>query len=268
MVSGFSNANLRRNSEVKLYFLPFLFIALNFFDSAFALPSNSCSTVFAALSQTQSSSSTEISSPIGSLDVYRNFAELAASETYGKDYSLVVQDRQSPVTVLAIHAGKIEYGTEKIARLIAGDTHNLFVFRAMTSNMQLDPNTGAIKKIPLHLTSRHFDEPHAVQLASGAQTAISIHGFKAKDICWICMGGTNEALAEKIKMRLKLLGRSHWRTTYPCKLFPAKDADNIVNRPAQGGVQLELSRGLRDELEERPEDLALFVRIIKEALSE
>lgn len=82
-------------------------------------------------------------------DKYKNFKDLAAVETEGVDFRIVVKEGRSGLLVVAPHAGKIDIHTSLIARAIAGDEHPLYIFEGYKTN-----GNGA-----LHVTSEHFDEP-------------------------------------------------------------------------------------------------------------
>jgi len=174
----------------------------------------------------------------GEGDRFRSFAALAAERTEGEDFRVTVLDRKAAVTVLAIHGGVIEPGSEALARAIAGEDLNLYVFEALTRRQ-------------LHLTSARFDDPRAVSLAEAARLCVSVHGYAEASLKDICVGGANARLRKRVAkaLRAKL---PDLEVHSPCKRFGGSAKKNIVNRCAEGGVQLELSRALRDELAADP----------------
>jgi phage replication-related protein YjqB (UPF0714/DUF867 family) len=140
----------------------------------------------------------------------------------------------SRVAVLAPHGGGIEGRTSEIARLIAGDEHGLYLFEGLrTTGDNFDC---------LHLSSHRFDEPRALDLISGCDTVVAVHGYVAPGPD-VLLGGLNEPLKREIAQALAKLGLSYLTDGHR---FPGRDPRNICNRGRSGeGVQLELSEGLR-----------------------
>jgi phage replication-related protein YjqB (UPF0714/DUF867 family) len=140
----------------------------------------------------------------------------------------------SRVAVLAPHGGRIEGRTSEIARLIAGDEHGLYLFEGLRS-------TGDNFDC-LHLSSHRFDEPRALDLISGCDTVVAVHGYAAPGPD-VLLGGLNEPLKRKVAQALAKIGLSYLTDGHR---FPGTDPRNICNRGRSGkGVQLELSEGLR-----------------------
>src|ERR1700757_1463442 len=108
---------------------------------------------------------------------YSNFAALAADKQEGVDFDVEAVDRGSHIGVIAVHGG-IEIHTQEIARAIAEDDLNLYVFESLKKK----------GKWSLHVTSTHFDDPRAVEIMNNSQIAISIHGYVATEAERICIG--------------------------------------------------------------------------------
>jgi phage replication-related protein YjqB (UPF0714/DUF867 family) len=168
-------------------------------------------------------------------DELLDYADLAARYVEGVDYAVQVQMRQaSRVAVLAPHGGRIEGRTSEVARLIAGDDHGLYLFEGLrTSGDNFDC---------LHLASHRFDEPRALELVSGCDVIVAVHGYAASGPD-VLLGGLDERLKMAVADSLSIAGLT-------CLLeghrFPGRDPHNICNRGRSGaGVQLELSEGLR-----------------------
>jgi len=175
-----------------------------------------------------------VNKPASSND-FRCYEDLARRYTEGVDYSVHVMARErSGVAVVAPHGGHIEGRTSDIARLIAGDEHRLYLFEGLrTTGDNFDC---------LHLASHRFDEPRALDLISGCDTVISVHGYAAPGPD-VLLGGLNEGLKRELAHALAQLGFSCLTEGHP---FPGRHPRNICNRGRSGeGVQLELSRGLR-----------------------
>ncbi len=171
----------------------------------------------------------------GSLNDFRCYDELAQRYVEGVDYAVHVMPRErSQVAVLAPHGGRIEGRTSEIARLIAGDEHGLYLFEGL--------RTTGDNFERLHLASQWFDEPRALDLISGCDTVVAVHGYAAPGPD-VLLGGLNEPLKAEIAQALTEIG-------FSCLIeghrFPGRHPRNICNRGRSGeGVQLELSEGLR-----------------------
>lgn len=170
------------------------------------------------------------------MDSYRNFRELMEVET---DFLIEWQDRDSAVTILAPHGGNIEPHTSEIARLIAGDNYNYFCF-----NGQKPENNHR-----LHITSHLYDEEHALTLVQKSTMVIAIHGCRERQPL-VYVAGLDISLISKISRALQLRDIP---ASPPRPHFTGTNKGNICNRGLTGqGVQLEISRALRDSPEAWP----------------
>ncbi len=182
------------------------------------------------------------------MDTYSDYNTLAANETLDQDYRIRVQDLGSKITIAALHGGLIEPRTSLIAGLIADKTCNCYCFEGLKEK----------NNHQLHITSHRFDEPQALELVSSSDTVISVHACSdTKPIVYI--GGLFEDLASRIQDAIESLNIEAARK----KRFSGTHPDNICNQgKRQKGVQLEFSRGLRDD----PETLFLVSSAIRDAL--
>ncbi|MFC7440186.1 poly-gamma-glutamate hydrolase family protein [Laceyella putida] len=187
-------------------------------------------------------------------DTYANYADLAAHEQLGVDYSIRSRTTSSQAAIIAIHGGKIEPGTSQITEKIAGDDHNLYLFEGTKSANNHD----------LHITSTHFDEPTAVKLVAKAHKVVSVHGADG-DQPIVYLGGKNEALKDKIS---QLLSEKNFVVKPPLDGIAGTEATNICNlNRTQAGVQLELTRALRDELVSSTDRMNDFATAVRNAIS-
>jgi len=153
------------------------------------------------------------------------------------------------VAVIAPHGGGIEDGTSEIARAIAGDDFNLYLFEGLRPSR----NYAA-----LHLTSHRFDEPECLELLSGCHYVLAVHG---------CDGHGDRALLGglDVELRAELAGVFEGiRIRAECEghRFPAVHPTNICNRGARGrGVQLELTHPLR-----RPQEIPRLASAVRAVL--
>lgn len=166
-------------------------------------------------------------------DTYPNFKVLSRHEHPGQDFQIRFQDHGSPVTIMAPHGGRIEPGTSEIAQDIAGEHFNWYSFEGIKP----------ANNFRLHITSHRFDEPNALALAAESTTVVTIHACKG-EVPFIIPGGRDTLLARTLSDNLKTAGIP----IQPNRgKFPGLHPQNICNRCRSGkGVQLELSRGIRD----------------------
>lgn len=190
-------------------------------------------------------------------DKYTSFNELARHLTRGRDYKTETRNSLSRVSVIAIHGGKIEPGTAEIARAIAGSDANLYIFEALVS-----------PGFDQHVTSPNFDDPDALAIVKRGHLVVSVHGFKGDGRTQVCVTGPHAALNTLVYKHLSATGLLEQDETNPSGKFLALDDANIVNRGAGAGVQLEISRTLRDLLRADAEKLALFAAAIRRAAAE
>ena len=186
-----------------------------------------------------------------SADKYSCYKHLAENECLGKDYRIQLSDVGSPVSVIAPHGGRIEPNSCEIARKIAGQAFNCYCFEGLKNKDNKD----------LHITSHRFDEPRAVQLVNASEIVVTIHAMKAVHR-EICIGGKDKPLAKKMRNALNAVGLK-------CRLasdnFAGVHPKNICNRGKnKQGVQLEISRGLRDS----PQDIDLLSDTISMVLKD
>ncbi len=188
---------------------------------------------------------------------YQSFHELHQNERADIDYRIEMENRGSLFSVMAIHGGKIEYGTSVITRAVAGQEFNLYLFEGLKEKNNFTD---------LHVSSHQFDEPMAVAMAAGSKSCITIHGFKERKHNWVGMGGANAVLKDLIfdsLLATKLLDQD---VPNPSGKFPGTDPQNIVNRCMDGGVQIEISYRLRKFLCLYPKHLKRFAEAIQDAI--
>ncbi len=165
---------------------------------------------------------------------YRSYAELAANEIHDRDYRITVTYRGvSPVAIIAPHAGSIERRTTHIAREIAGDDFNLYLFEGLDSNGSFDE---------LHITSHQFDEPTCLALIASCDVVVAVHGCHRKEEA-AYIGGLNLSLKHRLADAIRAAGVPVSTDGHD---YPGTNRHNICNRGAGGqGVQLELTDALR-----------------------
>lgn len=162
-------------------------------------------------------------------DRYSSYAALESEQPNGS-FSIEGTDRGSPITIMAIHGGKIEPGTSSLAKRIAGDTFNYYSLSGHKWRHNWD----------LHITSTAFDEPVALALASRSALVVTLHGCMGRGAI-AYTGGDNVELQQQLEAELNRAGIK----SRPHPIFHGRGSYNICNRGQQGGLQLELTPRLR-----------------------
>jgi phage replication-related protein YjqB (UPF0714/DUF867 family) len=191
-------------------------------------------------------------------DKYRDFQELSQNSVPDEDYKIEVRDRHSPVSVIAIHGGRIEPGTSEIAAAIAGEDFNLYLFEGIRDKDNKE----------LHITSSSFDEAAAQALVRKSDLCISIHGFAESDKKIVCIGGLNAQLGEFLLGNILKAGLVEQETANPLDKYHGVRTDNIVNLSRRKGAQIEISRPLREMLCAQPEKMALFAAAVRQSITD
>lgn len=171
-----------------------------------------------------------------SADTYNSFNDLKTHEELNKDYKISIRDVGSPITIIAPHGGKIEPRTSDIAKNIAKINYNCYCFEGIKKR----------NNASLHITSHNFDEPNAIDLIKRSKIVIAIHACTGNDSL-VYLGGLDTALIKAIEIELKNKGIPVSKDNFK---FQGLNPNNICNRGAtKKGVQFEIMRGLRDDLE-------------------
>jgi phage replication-related protein YjqB (UPF0714/DUF867 family) len=182
---------------------------------------------------------------------YANFKALQETEKEGANFIIHTRTTSAPVAIIAPHGGRIEPTTRKIADAIASDKFNFYCFQAIRA---------ADNTRTLHITSNNFDEPKCLALIENCDIVVAIHGLAGSEHEYVDVGGLDFGLRDSVCAHLAGAG------------FVAKPVNsgghagvhiqNICNRGrSEMGVQLELTRALRDQLSgERLEKFATAIR--------
>jgi len=186
-------------------------------------------------------------------DKYASFAELSAAEAKSA-YRIELRETGSSVALIAPHAGEIEPGTSQICKSVAGDDLTYYLFEGCKANNNRD----------LHITSSLFDEPKGLRIAQSARIVITFHGQAGKDL-FVNVGGLADDLRTSMITKIKLAGFVAGSQTNP--MLQGRDPNNICNRGFERkGLQLEISRGLRDLLISNQDEMDHFSFTIRSAL--
>jgi phage replication-related protein YjqB (UPF0714/DUF867 family) len=183
---------------------------------------------------------------------YSSFAELSTHQVRGRDFEIdVIRRPASGIAVIAPHGGGIENGTSEIARAVATDRFNLYLFEGLRSS----GNYAA-----LHLTSHLFDEPECLALIASCPVVVAIHGCRGVEH-EVLLGGRDRQLTDRLSEALRAANIASKTDGHP---FPGAEPRNICNRGLTGqGVQLEITTALRTS------PLALeMAAVVREALGQ
>jgi phage replication-related protein YjqB (UPF0714/DUF867 family) len=188
-------------------------------------------------------------------DSYRSFAELAEHEVEGNDWVRFYRNRGSRLLVMAPHGGWIEPSTTELAQAIAGEEFSFYTFQGLKGGGNQ----------ALHLTSHRFDEPVALAAVSQADQVVAIHGERSSE-AFVMVGGGGAELRNAVA---GALGDAGFSVVEPRPGLRGMNPENICNRGLLGGgIQLEISEGLRAQLRENPGDQSQFVDSVRKVLLE
>jgi phage replication-related protein YjqB (UPF0714/DUF867 family) len=184
---------------------------------------------------------------------YRSFKELASHKGEGQDYRIRVELRDPKVLIMAPHGANIERTTSEIAEAIAGLDYSFYSFDGLKADSSV-----------LHIESQLFDEPRALEAVQKADAVITIHGQIDQKEGFVMVGGLNDRLRSEIRQRLEASG---FQTRHPAEGLMGTDPTNICNRgKSRRGVQLEISRKVRDLLRADKGQLQLFANAVRQAI--
>ena len=185
-------------------------------------------------------------------DTYRDFHHLTLARDTTKEYTIAVKDRLAEITVLAPHGGRLEAGTSELAEELAGNDWNYYSFMAL-----MDSGNNR-----LHVTSIHYNDPVAVAMSSSALITVTLHRQREQTRT-VCLGGLNKELLASADEHLKKAGFS---TETPCKRLGGTDCRNIANRALLGGLQIELSMEVADDLAQNAVLRGEFIAALRQSV--
>jgi phage replication-related protein YjqB (UPF0714/DUF867 family) len=169
-------------------------------------------------------------------DKYPDFATLSQSEQSGVDFQILVRRSRPAFALVAPHGGGIEPGTSEIADGIAGVENSCYAFEGLKSTGNAD----------LHITSTRFDEPMCVNVVGVSEVVVTIHGENSDD-GGVFVGGLDTDLGDELAAALQARGFVAGR--HPDPDLQGIEQENLCNRGTSGGgVQLEISRGVRRQM--------------------
>jgi phage replication-related protein YjqB (UPF0714/DUF867 family) len=116
----------------------------------------------------------------------------------------------------------------------------------------------------LHIESHLFDEPRALRAVEKADIIITVHGQVDREEEFVMVGGLDDGLRSGIQRQLEAAG---FQTRPPSEGLKGTDPMNICNRGKWGrGVQLEISRKVRDGLRASQDQLQAFADAVRKGI--
>jgi len=185
---------------------------------------------------------------------HKSFRELANREVEGLDYRIRFEVRDPRVLIMAPHGGRIEPATAEVAEAIAGMEYSFYSFEGLKAD-----GNGV-----LHIESHLFDEPRALRAVEKADTIITVHGQVDWEEAFVMVGGLDDGLRSEIQRQLEAAG---FQTRPPSEGLMGTDPMNICNRGKRGrGVQLEISRKVRDGLRASQDRLQALANAVRKGI--
>lgn len=185
---------------------------------------------------------------------HKSFRELANREVEGRDYRIRFEVRDPRVLIMAPHGGRIEPATAEVAEAIAGMEYSFYSFEGLKAG-----GNGV-----LHIESHLFDEPRALRAVEKADTIITVHGQVDWEEAFVMVGGLDDGLRSEIQRQLEAAG---FQTRPPSEGLMGTDPMNICNRGKWGrGVQLEISRKVRDSLRASQDRLQALANAVRKGI--
>lgn len=189
-----------------------------------------------------------------------------------RDYTITTAPRDSEVIALSIHGGEIEPMTSEITQTLA-DHYNWsrYDFKAHGTAECLEERGNFDT---LHITATQFDDPVALALVNRHSKAIAIHGARNLPRETICVGGGKPS---QIQAFINFINRNRDNSPYSinanfgdgkCAGLKGEKPFNIVNRTAShAGLQLELSRQMREDLVKQTPEAERLRHILYDAIA-
>jgi phage replication-related protein YjqB (UPF0714/DUF867 family) len=116
----------------------------------------------------------------------------------------------------------------------------------------------------LHIESHLFDEFCALQTVEKADIVVTVHGQIDQRDEFVMVGGLNDGLRSEIERQLEAAG---FKTRRPTEGLLGTDRMNICNRgKLKHGVQLEISRKVRDVLRANQDALQTFANAVRKGI--
>jgi len=165
-------------------------------------------------------------------DFFQAFYHLDASLFEGVDFKIDFKQRDSNILLVAPHGGCVERGTDFLVRYIAEEQLSYYCFEGLNESIGWG----------LHVTSTRFFEDQLDELLADSSFVVTIHSCKKKG--GIFLGGQNQRLIQNAIQIFKENGLKADKDI----VYEGKHKNNICNRGAGLGLQLEIHKGYINEI--------------------
>jgi phage replication-related protein YjqB (UPF0714/DUF867 family) len=207
------------------------------------------------------------------VDLYANYALLAAATQAGTDFRIELVYRDTNLIIVAPHGGGIEAGTSELARAISGqevsgEDWSVYRFEGIRSS-----NNGE-----LHITSTNFDEPRCMWALSNSTRAVALHGYSDTAMV-VQVGGLDTFVRDRVISAINnaVFSPDNVTAVVATGGLAATEPANIVNEGlSKAGVQLEISSAVRNRFfttntlagrwGSRTADFHVFVAAVRSAI--
>lgn len=166
---------------------------------------------------------------------YQDLSSLVMDLTKDVDYAFEIMDRGEAISIISIHGGTIEPLCSLLAAAISAETHNLYDLRGL-----LPMPEGA----ELRISPGRFQEMRLRGLLQHSQVAVAIDGV-AGDVPFVGLGGRNRQLRA---MLFDHLSKAGFETRPSVGVVAGHNPKLYYNWPTHGGVGIQVSRGLREQM--------------------
>jgi len=206
-----------------------------------------------------------------SMTPYQDLSSLVIHLTKDVDYGFNIMDRSDHVSIVTIHGGTIEPLCSLLAASIAADTHNLYDMQGLVAFPE---------SIELRIPPLRYKEMRLRGLLQHSQVAVGIDGIAGTEP-FVNVGGRNRRLRAILLEHLESAGYS---LNTPVSTVAGHHPKLYHNWPVQGGVGVQMSRGLREQMVDGDLDhlwetethgaatvtdcYRVFVQTVRDALSE
>ena len=164
---------------------------------------------------------------------YSSYQEMIRTEKSGVDFKVVYRAGSRSFLVAAPHGGQIEPGSSELADAIAGDTFGFYAFVGLKRDSS-----------DLFLPSSGFSEPELTRVSKTYSTIVAIHVIPGSERL-IYVGGNYRQVADFITRALASAG---YQVKAPPEDASAYSATNFINKSIIGGVQIELSSAIVEDM--------------------
>ncbi len=162
-----------------------------------------------------------------------SYTELIKTAKPGVDFNVVYKPGVRSFLIAAPHGGNIEPGSSELAEAIANNRYGSYAFNGLKRDSS-----------SLCVSSARYDEPELQRVTKNYGATIAIHVIPGTDRV-VYVGGNYRQLGDALVKSLSDRG-------YQAKPTPDKSSAwnrlNIINKGTVGGVQIEVSSALVDDM--------------------